>query len=302
MRPARITHTGGCQPGEPVDVTQVAEQLRAARIPAAPSTAYELDAALDAGLLTVAYQPVISVRSGEVVAAEALARLQDPETGVLLAPDAFIPLAEQTGRIARIDRMVLEQSAPVAVRWRGILGPRPFSVGVNFSVAGLSHDGLVDFIATTCSAAGLPYDALVVEVTETVLSATDDHEDVLRAIDALGCNVTMDDFGTGYSSLSPLPRFPISGIKIDRRFVADLGTQGLGGLVARALVRLGADLGLHVVAEGVETSQQLSALDEAGCPFAQGYLISRPMPAEYVTSFLLASRRGVPLPRDEQQP
>src|SRR4051812_2714300 len=297
MRPARITHKGGCQSGETVEVTQVAEQLRAARVPVAPSTAYELDVALDAGLLTVAYQPVISVRSGEVVAAEALARLQDPETGVLLAPDAFIPLAEQTGRIARIDRMVLEQSAPLAVRWRAILGPRPFSVGVNFSVAGLSKPGLVDFIADTCSAAGLPCDALVVEVTETVLSAAEDHEAVLRAIDELGCNVTMDDFGTGYSSLSHLTRFPISGIKIDRRFVWELGAGGLGGLVATALVRLGHDLGLHVVAEGVETPEQLEALRAAGCPFAQGYLISRPLPAQELTAFLLASRRGVPLPR-----
>jgi EAL domain-containing protein (putative c-di-GMP-specific phosphodiesterase class I) len=280
---------------------QVGEQLRAARAPAAPRTASDLDAALDAGLLTVAYQPVISVRTGEVVAAEALARMHDPETGGLLAPDAFIPLAEQTGRIARIDRMVLEQAAPLAVRWRGILGPRPFSIGVNVSVAGLSQHGLVDFIVDTCASAGLPHDALVVEITETVLSACEQDADVLRAIDDLGCNVTMDDFGTGYSSLSHLTQFPISGIKIDRRFVADLGTRGLGGLVALALVRLGNDLGLHVVAEGVETPEQLSALEFAGCAFAQGYLISRPVPADDLTTFLLSSRRGVPLPRAEQQ-
>ena len=280
----------------------MAEHLRAARVPVAPSTAYELDALLDAGLLTVAYQPVVSVTTGEVVAAEALARMRDPETGLLIAPDEFIPLAERTGRVARIDRMVLQQSAPHAARWRVLLGSRPFSIGVNFSVAGLSDDGLVDTIAATCDAAGLPYDALVVEVTETVLSATGQHEEVLRAIDALGCNVTMDDFGTGYSSLSHLTRFPISGIKIDRRFVADLGTGGVGGLVALALVRLGKDLGLHVVAEGVETAEQLSSLEITGCPFAQGYLISRPVPADDLTAFLVASRHRVPLPRDGQQP
>jgi len=258
---------------------------------------------LDAGLLTVAYQPVVSITTGEVVAAEALARLQDPETGCLLAPDTFIPLAEQTGRIARIDRMVLEQAAPHAVHWRTLLGPEPFSIGVNVSVAGLSEVGLVDSIIETCDAAGLPFDALVVEITETVLSSADEHEGVLRAIDGLGCNVTMDDFGTGYSSLSHLTRFPISGIKIDRRFVADLGTRGLGGLVALALVRLGQDLGLHVVAEGVETAEQLASLEYADCPHAQGYLISRPVPAEDFTAFLLASRRGVvlPLPRNEEQ-
>jgi EAL domain-containing protein (putative c-di-GMP-specific phosphodiesterase class I) len=275
----------------------VAGQLRAVPSPATPRTGSDLDAALDAGLLTVAYQPVICLQTGEVVAAEALARMRDPDTGGLIAPDAFIPLAERTGRIARIDRMVLEQAAPLAVQWRAILGPRPFSIGVNVSVAGLSERGLVDFIADTCDRTGLPCDALVVEITETVLSSDDNHVDVLGAIDELGCNVTMDDFGTGYSSLSHLTRFPISGIKIDRRFVADLGARGLGGLVALALVRLGADLGLHVVAEGVETAEQQSALEYAGCRFAQGYLISRPLPADDLSAFLRASRRGVPLQR-----
>lgn len=294
---------GGCQPGGPVEVNQVAEHLRAAQAPAALSTACDLDAMLDAGLLTVAYQPIVSITTGEVVAAEALARMRNPETGCLIPPDEFIPLAERTGRIARIDQMVLAEAAPHAVRWRALLGNRPFSIGVNLSVAGLSEHGLVDAITATCDAAGLPYDALIVEVTETVLSSADEHEEILRALDRLGCNVTMDDFGTGYSSLTHLTRFPISGIKIDRRFVADLGTRGLGGLVALALVRLGKDLGLDVVAEGVETPEQLSALEFAGCPLAQGYLISRPVPAEDFTAFLLAARRGVslPLPRDEQQ-
>ena len=257
---------------------------------------------LDSGMLTVAYQPVVSVRSGDVVAAEALARLRDTNTGCLIPPDEFIPLAERTGRIARIDRMVLAEAAPHAATWRRILGPRPFSIGINVSVAGLSDHGLVDYITRTCTSAGLPFDALVVEITETVLSAAEEHAEILRDIDGLGCNVTMDDFGTGYSSLSHLTQFPISGIKIDRRFVADLGTRGLGGLVALALVRLGSDLGLHVVAEGVETPEQLSALEFAGCPFAQGYLICRPVPAEELTAFLHSSRRGVPLPRVEHQP
>jgi EAL domain-containing protein (putative c-di-GMP-specific phosphodiesterase class I) len=220
----------------------VAGQLRAARSPVALSTASDLDAALDAGLLTVAYQPVVSLETGQVVGVEALARMRDPHSDQLLPADAFIPLAEQTGRIARIDRLVLEASAAHAIRWRRLLSPRPFSVAVNVSVGGLSDPGLVDFIAETCAATGLPCDALVVEITETVLSYDEYHVQVLRDNDALGCNVTMDDFGTGYSSLSHLARFPISGIKIDRRFVADLGSRGLGGLVALALVRLGKDL------------------------------------------------------------
>ena len=280
----------------------MAEPLRAVRAPAGPSTARDLDAALDAGLLTVAYQPVVSLTSGKVIAAEALARLRDAETGQLLAPDAFIPLAEASGRIARIDRMVLAEAAAVTTRLRAV-SPRPFSIGVNLSVAGLSQAGLVEFIATTCRDNGLPPDLLNLEITETVLSDPDtDHAEVLRALDELGCNVTLDDFGTGYSSLSHLTRFPITAIKIDRRFVWDLGSRGLGGLVALALVRLGGDLGLDVVAEGVETPEQLSALTYAGCPFAQGYLISRPVPAAEMAAFLQASSGGVPLPRAEQQP
>jgi EAL domain-containing protein (putative c-di-GMP-specific phosphodiesterase class I) len=294
----RITRSGGCESVGCADSSVVPDSLRAAHAPAALTSPADLDAALDAGLLTVAYQPVVSLRSGEVVAAESLVRLIDPDTGCLRAPDTFIPLAEATGRIARIDRMVLAQAVPLAVQWRELLPGRPFSIGVNVSVAGLCEPGLADFIRTTCAAAGLPCDALVIEVTETVLSeASSNHDTILRDVDRLGCNVTMDDFGTGYSSLEHLSRFPIDGIKIDRRFVWDIGSTGRGGLVPAALVRLGLDLGLHVVAEGVETADQLSALQLAGCPFAQGYLFSRPLPATELTDFLVASRRGVPLPR-----
>jgi EAL domain-containing protein (putative c-di-GMP-specific phosphodiesterase class I) len=276
----------------------VHDSLQAAPAPAALACAADLDAVLDAGLLTVAYQPVVSLATGEVVAVESLVRLVDPLTGRLRAPDSFIPLAEATGRIARIDRMVLAQAVPFAAQWRRLMGRRPFSIGVNVSVAGLSAPGLAQFIAATCAASALPCDAVVVEVTETVLSECGtDHAAVLAEISGLGCNVTMDDFGTGYSSLEHLSRFPIDGIKIDRRFVWELGSPGRAGLVPTALVRLGRDLGLHVVAEGVETEEQLGALQRSGCPFAQGYLFSRPLPADELTAFLMTCGRGVPLPR-----
>jgi EAL domain-containing protein (putative c-di-GMP-specific phosphodiesterase class I) len=251
-------------------------------------------------MLTVAYQPVICLQTGQVVAAEALARLADPVTGQLLPPDTFIPLAESTGQIARIDRMVLAQAVPLAAGWRRLVGPRPFSIGVNLSVGSLAAAGLVDDISATCLRAGLPPAALTLEITETVLSAEEaDDGRILRAIDELGCRVVMDDFGTGYSSLSHLVRFPISGIKIDRRFVWELGTRGLGGLVGLALVRLGSDLEIDVVAEGVETKEQLAALEFAGCPAAQGYLFSRPLPADEMCTFLTSHRRGIPQQRTE---
>jgi EAL domain-containing protein (putative c-di-GMP-specific phosphodiesterase class I) len=298
----RITRPGGSTWAECADVRGVTESVRAALAPAVLRSPAELDAALDAGLLTVAYQPVVSLRTGAVVAAECLVRLRQADGG-LLPPDCFIPLAEATGRVGRIDRMVLAQAAPLATQWRALLGPRPFSIGVNVSAASLSDPSLVDFVNATCIAAALPLDALVIEVTETVLSAAGSgHDEVLRAIDGLGCNVTMDDFGTGYSSLSHLTRFPVDGIKIDRRFVWDIGRPGRGGRVPAALVRLGLDLGMHVVAEGVETEEQLAALQTAGCPFAQGYLFSRPLPAADLTAYLHASAATVPLPRIGDQP
>jgi EAL domain-containing protein (putative c-di-GMP-specific phosphodiesterase class I) len=276
----------------------VAEHVRVASVPRRPRTGPDLDAALDAGLLTVAYQPVVSLATGEVVAAEALVRLHDPDTGQLRTPDSFIPLAEATGRIARIDRMVLELAAPLAVQWRAAMPGRPFSLGVNVSVAGLSDPTLPAFIETVCGNAGLPCNALVLEVTETVLSCTGaGHEAVLNDIHALGCNVTMDDFGTGYSSLSHLTRFPVDGIKIDRQFVWEIGCGGRGAMVATALVRLGRDLGMHVVAEGVETPRQLQVLRDAGCPFAQGYLFSRPLPPAELADFLRTNASDVPQPR-----
>jgi EAL domain-containing protein (putative c-di-GMP-specific phosphodiesterase class I) len=261
----------------------------------------DLDAALDAGLLTTRYQPVIDLATGRVVAAEALARLRDPSGGRLRTPDAFIPLAEQSGRIGRIDRLVLAAAVRFAVRCRAVLPQQPFSVGVNLSAAGL-HPELPAYVEQLCAGAGLPRNALVLELTETVLSDADaEHEQVLRQLHNLGCNVTMDDFGTGYSSLSHLVRFPVDGIKIDREFVWEIDSGGRGAVVARALVALGADLGVHVVAEGVETPAQLAELIDAGCPFAQGYLFSPPLPADELLDFLrrgpLALPGALPQPR-----
>jgi EAL domain-containing protein (putative c-di-GMP-specific phosphodiesterase class I) len=286
--------------GAAVETTHVAERVRVASVPRTLRTASDLDAALDGGLLTVAYQPVLSLITGEVVAAEALVRLRDPDTGQLRAPDSFIPLAEATGRIARIDRMVLELAVPLAVEWRAAMPGRPLSVGVNVSVVGLADPVLPTFVERVCAEAGLPCDALVIEVTETALSRPDcGHERVLHDIHALGCNVTLDDFGTGYSSLSHLMRFPVDGIKIDRHFVWEIGGANRGARLPAALVRLGLELGLHVVAEGVETAAQVAALQQAGCPFAQGFLFAEPLPPDDLAEFLHANASGVRLPRSE---
>ncbi|MEO6205695.1 MAG: EAL domain-containing protein [Mycobacteriales bacterium] len=261
------------------------------------TSAVELDAALDAGLLTVVYQPVVDLRTGAVVAAESLVRLRVPGSDQLITPDGFVPLAEATGRIGRIDEQVRELAVPQAAQWRALLPGRPFSVGVNVSAAGL-HPRLADHVAELSQRHGVPTNAIVVELTETALSVPGQgHGAVLRALSALDCNVTLDDFGTGYSALADLRRFPVNGIKIDRTFVADLDSGPVAARLAGALVRFGLDLGVHVVAEGIETPSQLAALQALGCPFGQGYLIARPLPPAAFTTFLLSRGSVVPLQR-----
>jgi EAL domain-containing protein (putative c-di-GMP-specific phosphodiesterase class I) len=252
-----------------------------------------LAAALDAGGLEVFYQPVVDLRTGFVVAAEALARLRAPRSRALLPPSAFLPTAERTGLVSRIDELVAREAVHQAVAWRARLPGRPFSIGLNASVADLDDASLPLRLQALCGEAGLPMDALVVEVTETLLSVEGrGHEDVLRTLSALGVNVTLDDFGTGFSSLTYLRRFPVSGIKVDRSFTWDLDTDPR---LTTALVRFGLELGVHVVAEGVERPTQLQALVDAGCPFAQGYLLSAPVPAAELGA-LLHRRFDVPRP------
>lgn len=263
-----------------------------------PLSAAAVAAALDTGGLVVAYQPVIDLRTGWVVAAEALARLRDPRTGALLPPSVFLPTAERCGLVGRLDALVAETAVRQAVAWRSAIADRPFSIALNVSVADLDDAALAGTLQRLCSQAGLPMNALIVEVTETLLSVEGrGHEDVLRALAALDVNITMDDFGTGYSSMSYLKRFPVCGIKIDRTFTWDLDTDPR---LTTALVRFGTELGVHVVAEGVETHRQLAALVRAGCGFAQGYLFSPPLPADEFEAVL--DRRfvlPVPLPRSE---
>lgn len=270
------------------------------RLPPRELSAAALTAALDAGGLTVVYQPVVDLRTGFVVAAEALARLRLPGSDVLLPPSAFLATAERHGLIGRLDTQVAEAAIHQAAQWRTATGERPFSIGINLSVADLDDASLPLRLQSLCGDAGLPTDCLVVEVTETLLSVEGrGHEDVLRSLAALDVNVTMDDFGTGFSSLTHLKRFPVKGIKIDRSFTWDLDTDPA---LTLALVRFGRDLGLHVVAEGVETESQLQALCQAGCPFVQGYLFSAPLPAAELGAmldrrFVLPRPVAVPVPR-----
>lgn len=258
-----------------------------------PLGAEAVAAALDAGCLEVVYQPSVSVPDCAVVGAEALARIRDPWSGQVLAPIDFLGGAAAGGLVARIDALVAEAAVPLAARWRRIAPERDFTLSVNLCVSGLHDTDLPARLTRLADDHGLPLDALVVEVTETVLSLPGrGHEQVLRALCEAGVQIEIDDFGTGSASIDYLRRFPVQGLKVDRSFVQDLGGSPLCDRLARAVVRFGVDLGVRVVAEGVESPHQLLALDELGCPVAQGYLMSEPLTATAMEA-LVTSRAGL---------
>ncbi len=258
----------------------------------------DLRAALERGELGLFFQPIVSLETGAVVGAEALARWEHPVHG-RVPPDRFISLAEDTGLIGALGAWVLNEAARQIACWRGELpGAAQLEVSVNLSARQLREPGLVDAVAATLHDHGLPPGALKLELTESSLVQDPAAAAVvLRALKKREVQVYLDDFGTGYSSLSSLHRLPLDALKIDRSFVAGLdgGSTGAhkGAEIVRTIVALARSLGVRVVAEGVETREQLAALHALGCDFAQGYLIGRPVPAEqFEVAFLAAPPRA----------
>ncbi|TNM40355.1 EAL domain-containing protein [Nocardioides albidus] len=243
-------------------------------------TAERIERALSQGDVVVHYQPCYDLRTGDMVAVEALARLLDPDTGELIEPAGFLEALEESGLVVRLDEMVLAAAAAQVARWRELPAGSRLCLAVNLSPADLDDPMLPQRFRETTEAAGLPLEAVVVELTETLLSRTGQgHEQVLAELAALGCNITLDDFGTGNASFDYLRRFRVDGIKIDRSFVQFLGSGGQHERMAESLVRFCLSLGVHVVAEGIERPQHVTALRRLGCPFGQGFLMSRPLPA-----------------------
>jgi diguanylate cyclase (GGDEF)-like protein len=256
----------------------------------------ELADALRRGEFTVAYQPLVNLRSGRPVGAEALVRWQHPTDGNR-PPDTFIPLAEETGLITEIGAFVLRDACRQAARWaRSSAGAAPLMVTVNLSARQVTDPRIVDQVAAALAEAELDPGRLVLEITETVLmhdreAATTN----LGRLKTLGVRIAIDDFGTGYSSLAYLCRFPLDMLKVPREFVDALGREANAEVVTRAVVELARALGLLTVAEGIETTRQLEHVTELGCDLAQGYLFSRPVDAETVLAFMtgrLASDLG----------
>ena len=233
--------------------------------------------ALEREEFRVFFQPAVSIETGEIVGVEALVRWEHPERG-LVGPADFIALAEETGLIVPIGAWVLRQACGHARRWEVERnGDGPLTVSVNVSARQLAEPAFVDAVADALEETGIDPSGLCLEVTESVLiEDPDSSTETLAALKRLGVKVAVDDFGTGYSSLEHLRKFPIDSVKIDRSFVRGLPHSSEDVAIVGAVIELGHALNLSVVAEGVETADQLGNLQRAGCDTAQGFLFSRP--------------------------
>jgi diguanylate cyclase (GGDEF)-like protein len=265
----------------------------------------ELAAAIRGGELRVVYQPLMEMRSGRPIGAEALVRWQHPTDG-LRAPDSFIGLAEDTGLITELGVFVLRDACMQAARWvRSITDDTELLVTVNLSARQLADPQIVHEVSAALSDAGLEPRRLVLEITETVLMQDRDAAaSTLWQLKALGVRIAIDDFGTGYSSLAYLRRFPIDMLKVAREFVDGLGRDANDDAITRAIVDLAGTLGLLTIAEGIETTQQSEHVAALGCDLAQGFLYSRPVDADVVME-LVASQvwtDELPVSVQEQSP
>jgi diguanylate cyclase (GGDEF)-like protein len=246
----------------------------------------ELRRAIERDELVLHYQPKVSVDGGDVIGVEALVRWQHPTRG-LLGPAEFVPLAERTGTVAELTRWVLAAALSQARAW--IDAGRPLPVAVNLAAANIVDVTLPDAIAVQLAEHGVPGELLECEISEHTVMA-----DPLRAMEVLGrlremgLRLSLDDFGTGHSSLAYLKRLPLDEVKIDRSFVAGMTADENDAVIVRSTIDLARNLGLDVVAEGVEDAATLHGLGELHCDIAQGFHLSRPLPAGELDTWLAA--------------
>lgn len=254
----------------------------------------DLRAALERGELELNFQPLASLATGRIEGFEALARWTHPERGPI-PPDVFIPIAEESGLIVDLGAWVLEQAVREAASWAP-----PLRIAVNLSPGQFQDARLVAKLGDLLAETGMDPARLELEITETMLIGdTAEALAVLRALRGLGVRIAIDDFGTGYSSLSYFRLFPFDKVKIDRSFVGEMTSSPQALAIVQAVIGLGRGLGLPVVAEGVETDEQLGALRAEGCDIVQGFHIGRPQPIANFEKVVLA-QRGPLLPHPAQ--
>jgi diguanylate cyclase (GGDEF)-like protein/PAS domain S-box-containing protein len=238
--------------------------------------------------MSLVYQPIYALREQRLIGFEALVRWRHPERGSM-DPAAFVPVAEETGLIIPLGNWVLAQACQQMRRWRDAYGNHSLRVSVNVSCLQLNQPDFVARVRDTLAAAGLAASQLTLEVTESVLmNSIETAVATLQQLRRMGVTLSIDDFGTGYSSLNYLATLPIDALKVDRSFVERMARDGQGNEIVKAIFKLGQALSMDVFAEGIETGAQLLLLQELGCEYGQGFLLSRPVDAEHAGGFVAA--------------
>ena len=252
---------------------------------------HDLSAASADNQLVMHYQPQLDAQTGELVGVEALVRWQHPKHG-LLYPGAFIGMAEDSGKIAEMGVWTLRESCRQMAQWKA----RGINIGVmavNVSALEFRDHRLLDSVQAALAESGIAPQDLEVEITESVLmQETDTSQRIIERLRALGVGIAIDDFGTGYSSLAYLKRLKPNQLKIDRSFVSDTATDSDSRAIVKGVVGLATALGLNVVAEGVETQEQLQFLRESGCHTLQGYYLGRPVTVAQLEAWITQRDAG----------
>jgi diguanylate cyclase (GGDEF)-like protein len=238
----------------------------------------DMEKALENNEFTLYYQPQVDIKNGNIVGVEALIRWIHEEKGII-SPDRFIPIAEETGLISKIGEWVLREACSQMKKWQNSNLP-PMKVSVNLSAQQFLKRDLTEVIKGVLSETGLDPKYLELEITESMTMEVDYAIKVLRELKDLGVEISIDDFGTGYSSLNYLKKFSINYLKIDRSFIRDIIDGKSDANIVATIISMAHNLGLKVVAEGVENKKQLRFLQLYNCDFVQGYFFSRPIPPE----------------------
>jgi diguanylate cyclase len=244
----------------------------------------ELRRGIDRGQLLLHFQPKADLRTGDIQGVEALVRWQHPERG-MIPPDEFIPPAQKTGVITPLTMFVLDEALRQCRTWA--LQGMELCVAVNLSTRNLLDVHLPDTVGELLARWEVPARLLELEITEsTILADPVRAMEILSRLDEMGIRLAIDDFGTGYSSLAYLKRLPVDELKIDKSFILGMEENENDAVIVRSTIDLGRNLGLRVVAEGVETAKAWNRLVSLGCDIAQGYYLSRPVPADQLTEWL----------------
>ena len=253
----------------------------------------DLHHVLDRGELVLYYQPKIAIPNYRLIGMEALLRWQHPHLG-MVPPDGFIPLAEETGLIVPIGEWVLREACRQIKDWQA-KGHPPLPIAINVSPVQFRRLQFAETMREILQETGVPPSLIEIELTESaIMQDVETTVTILSDIKAMGIKVSVDDFGTGYSSLSQLKRFPIDTLKIDKSFVLNISRNKEDEAIVTAIVSMARSLGMNIVAEGVETTDQMQILAVKGCRQMQGYLFSKPLPANLLETFIHTQQNGDP--------